>query len=104
MRAWSEYKRGRFFKALTKIMTNNVPQQVTNRYISALINKGKNDTFEIITLQREQALHDGIVVGSYFDVTITKPMPDHASERASGVTAAQAVSRALSKFGVTFRE
>ena len=85
-------------------MSTSIPQQVTDRYVRNLINKGKNNDFEIITLQREQATHDGIVIGEYYDIIIRKPMPDHSSERASGVTASQAVRRALAKFGVTFRE
>jgi hypothetical protein len=80
-----------------------LPQNVTNRYISNLVNRGRNHEFEIVVLQRAQALHDGIVVGTYYDTIILKPMPDQASERASGVTAAQAVRRCLTKFGVTFR-
>lgn len=85
-------------------MSESLPQLVTNRYISNILNRGSNADFEIISIQREQASHDGIVIGQYYDVIIRKPFPDHASERASGVTTAQAVSRALAKFGVSFRE
>jgi hypothetical protein len=84
-------------------MNQNLPQNVTSRYVSNLLNRGRNDTFEMITLTQEKATHDNITVGYYYDVTITKPIPDHTSEQASGVTPSQAISRCLRKFGVSFR-
>ena len=79
------------------------PQQVTPRYVTNLLIKGKNEDFELISLEHQQALHDNIVVGSYYNVTIRQPLPDHSSEIASGVTPHQALERALIKFGVSFR-
>jgi hypothetical protein len=82
---------------------NQNPQALTLRYITNLLIKGKNDEFELITLEHQQSLHDDIVVGSYYNVIVRRPMPDHSSEVASGVTPHQAIHRALVKFGVTFR-
>ena len=87
---------------LTQLM-DQPPQAVTSRYITNLVIRGHNDDFELISLEHQQALHDNIVVGSYYNVTIRKPLPDHSSEIASGVTPHQAIERALAKFGVTFR-
>ena len=79
------------------------PQQVTPRYITNLLVKGKNEDYELISLEHQNAMHDNIIVGSYYNITIRQPLPDHSSEIASGVTPHQAAERALTKFGVTFR-
>lgn len=89
---------------LLPLMNQSLPQSVTARYISHILNRGKNDDFELVELKHEQALHDGIVIGGYYDVILKRPLPDQAHERASGVTPHQAIQRALSKFGVTFRD
>jgi hypothetical protein len=80
-----------------------IPQQVTSRYVTNLLIHGHNDDFELISLEHQQALHDNIVVGSYYNVTVRQPLPDHSSEIASGVTPHQAIERVLAKFGVTYR-
>jgi hypothetical protein len=84
-------------------MNTSLPQQVTARYISNILNHGHNHDFGLRSLTYERATHDGVIIGGYYDCIIEKPMPDHSSERASGVTPHQAVERTLAKFGVTFR-
>jgi hypothetical protein len=79
------------------------PQQVTSRYTTNLLIKGKNEDFEVISLEHQQAVNDDLVVGSYYNICIRQPLPDHSSQIASGVTPHQALERALTKFGVTFR-
>ena len=82
--------------------TTTLPQEVTVRYIGSLIRRGENDDFELINLIRQDATHDGITVGHYYEAIVLRTS-DAASESAAGVTPYQAVQRALSKSGVTFR-
>jgi hypothetical protein len=79
-----------------------LPQEVTIRYIGNLIRHGENDTFELINLIRQNATHDDVVIGHYYEAIVLR-INDAASESAAGVTPYQAVQRALSKSGVTFR-
>jgi hypothetical protein len=81
---------------------NSLPQEVTIRYIGNLIRHGENDTFELINLIRQDATHDDVVIGHYYEAIVLRTS-DAASESAAGVTPYQAVQRALSKSGVTFR-
>jgi hypothetical protein len=83
------------------LLMNSLPQQVTIRYAGNLLRKGSNDAFEITNLTRQQALHDGIIIGFYYDCTIQRRNSN--SQTASGVTPMQAIQRALEKVGVTFR-
>ena len=83
-------------------MNNSLPQQVTVRYVGSLIRRGENDNFELINLRRQDAMHDGIVIGHYYEAVIYRHTGN--SESAAGVTPYQAVQRALSKAGVTFRQ
>jgi hypothetical protein len=83
-------------------MNATVPQQVTIRYIGRLIRKGCTDEFELLNLLRQNATHDDIVIGHYYEAVILR-LNDSSSEAAAGVTPLQAVQRALSKSGVTFR-
>jgi hypothetical protein len=79
-----------------------IPQQVTLRYIGHLIRHGENrDGIELVHLLRREAEHDGIVIGHYYEAVIL--LLKAQSESAAGVTPYQAVQRALSKIGVTFR-
>lgn len=80
---------------------NTLPQQVTIRYIGSLIRRGENDHFELINLRRQDAMHDGITIGHYYEAVINRFTGN--SESAAGVTPYQAVQRALGKAGVTFR-
>jgi hypothetical protein len=82
-------------------MNNSLPQQVTIRYVGSLIRRGENDDFELINLHRQDAMHDGIVIGHYYEAVVNQLTGN--SESAAGVTPYQAVQRALSKAGVTFR-
>jgi hypothetical protein len=83
-------------------MNATVPQQVTIRYIGRLLRRGRNDNFELINLLRQNATHDDIIIGHYYEAIILR-LNDSASETAAGVTPLQAIQRALSKSGVTFR-
>lgn len=83
-------------------MNTTLPQQVTIRYVMNLLRKGSTDDFEVIKLLRQDAIHDGIVIGHYYDATIFRTNSN--TETASGVTPTQAIQRALIKAGVTFRQ
>jgi hypothetical protein len=81
---------------------NTLPQQVTIRYVGSLIRRGENNDFELINLRRQDAMHDGITIGHYYEAVINRL--NASSESAAGVTPYQAVQRALTKCGVTFRQ
>lgn len=83
----------------TKLPKASLPQQVTTRYISNLLRRGKNDIFEITKLIQQDSIYDGITIGSYYLATVQR----QSAETAAGVTPEQAVLRALAKHGVTFR-
>ena len=83
-------------------MNPQLPQQVTIRYVGNLIRRGRTDDFELINLIRLEATHDDILIGHYYEAIVLRPSAA-ASETAAGVTPLQAVQRALSKSGVTFR-
>lgn len=85
---------------------NTTPQAVTERYVTNLINYGRNREFDIASISRQITQKDGIVVGVYFDAILTCPdsgEEGHKTQMASGATISQAVRRALEKHGVTFR-
>jgi len=82
--------------------TTTLPQEVTIRYIGNLIRHGENDAFELINLIRQDATHDDVVIGHYYEAIVYR-RNDAASESAAGVTPYQAVQRALTKSGVKFR-
>ena len=81
-----------------------IPRYVTARYVSNILNKGRNDTFELASLTQQTAHQDGLIIGRYYEAILNRPFPDHSSEKASGVTPRQAVQRTLSKMGVIFKE
>jgi hypothetical protein len=82
-------------------VNSTLPQAATIRYAGNLLRRGSNDNFEIIKILRQDAVHDSITVGHFYDATIQRINSN--SETASGVTPTQAVQRALKKAGVTFR-
>jgi hypothetical protein len=79
------------------------PQQVTVRYTGNLIRKGENSNFRLCSLSWEDVANDGIIVGQYY-VAIVISTNGELLKEASGVTPYQAVERALTKHGVTFRQ
>jgi hypothetical protein len=79
----------------------SLPQHASTRYVSNLLNRGRNDDFNLVSVTQENAIHDGIVVGSYYTICIRHI---EAVLAASGVTPSQAARRCMKKFGVTFRE
>jgi hypothetical protein len=79
----------------------SLPQHASNRYISNLLNRGRNDDFDLVSITRENATHDGIIVGGYYNISVRHI---EATLTASGVTPAQAARRCMKRFGVTFKE
>jgi hypothetical protein len=82
------------------------PQAVTDRYVTNLINYGRNREFDIDSIARRKHEADDVVVGVYFEVSLlhTGGEDKGANRRlACGATISQAVRRALEKHGVTFR-
>ena len=76
-------------------------RQVTRRYASNLLSKGKNSEFTIGNLKRTYTTIDNIVVGYYFFVEIGGA--NYQTKDAAGATPLQAVERCLEKHGVHFR-
>lgn len=77
-----------------------IPQQVTSRYTRNLLVKGTNNEFEIANLKRTYQEVDGITIGHYYIVNIRN---ENFTKEAAGATPEQAVTRCLTKHGVTFR-
>lgn len=78
-----------------------VPQGVSKRYISNLLQYGRNKEFDISYITIQWSKVDGESVGAYFQVGITKSN-GNALKTACGSTISEAVERALIKHGVTF--
>ncbi len=79
------------------------PQQVTERYVRALLVEGKNDRYEIVTVGRQIAAVDNIPVGTYYGVSVAVPSDNFRELLGIGATPVAALRRALEKDGVTFR-
>lgn len=80
------------------------PQAVTERYVSNLINYGRNREFDIkVISQHDYIVHD-THVGVYYSTLITPIInSDGKGQSGVGATISQAVRNALTKHGVTFR-
>jgi hypothetical protein len=80
---------------------SSLPQQVTIRYAGHLLRKGKNNQFTLLKLSQQESIQDDVILGNYYVATVYRRC--HKVETAVGITPYQAVQRALSKHGVTFR-
>lgn len=78
-----------------------LPQGVSKRYISNLLQYGRNREFDLSFISIQWSKVDGINVGAYFQVGITLSN-GNALKTAVGSTISEAVERALVKHGVTF--
>lgn len=80
-----------------------LPQGVSKRYISNLLQYGRNREFDILKITIHDSIEDGYSVGRYFFVRIDiANATDTSAKDAVGGTISQAVERALIKHGVTF--
>lgn len=82
---------------------NTAPQSVTERYITNLINYGRNREFDIVKVTRETTTVDDQQVGVWFSSSVAKGTDLVHDKVGCGATISQAVRRALEKHGVTFR-
>jgi ssDNA-binding replication factor A large subunit len=82
---------------------NTAPQQVTERYVSNLINYGRNREFEIVEINQQAAIAHDEVVGFYYEARTNTANGEVKGVAGRGATISQAVRRALEKHGVTFR-
>lgn len=78
---------------------NNLPQNVTSRYIRNLLVEGKNDDFELDRVVQMPSAP----IGFHYRATIKVPKSDFAEQSAVGATPEQAIHRCLGAHGVTFR-
>lgn len=79
------------------------PQALTERYVTNLVNTGKNKDYTLIGTVRRSFVADEVLCGHYYDVTVANISDESVTQSASGATPTQAVRRALKKLGVTFR-
>lgn len=82
---------------------NNIPQAVTERYVTHLLNRGQNRDFQILHIYKKASWIDQHYVGAYYEATICSHVPDAPGETGTGASPSQALRRALEKHGVTFR-
>lgn len=81
----------------------NPPQEVTTRYLNNLLREGKNDKYEIRLVQQNISHVDNVPVGVYYTLAIVEPSDDFRETIGIGATPIAALTRALTKSGVTFR-
>lgn len=74
----------------------------TRRYVSNLLQKGRNNEFTIIALTRNHSMVEELVVGYYYLVTVSAN-GSRISRDSVGATPLQAVENCLAKHGVKFR-
>lgn len=74
------------------------------RYVSHLLRKGKNDSFQICAVAREVHQIEGTVLGYYYKCLVRyHPEVEGKVHPGYGQTPEAAVRDALTKHGVTFR-
>lgn len=79
------------------------PQNMSSRYVRALLVEGKNDLFELVRVERRINSIDNIPIGIYFIATICSPTNDFTEASCVGATPEAALRRVLAAHGVTFR-
>lgn len=80
----------------------NLPQSVTDRYVSNLLSAGINNEFRIDSIQCLPWVTEEVHCGHYFKATIM-PLDRTDMITSVGPTIHQALRHTLSKAGVTFR-
>jgi hypothetical protein len=86
---------------LLELLKMNPPQQVTSRYARNLMVKGVNHEFHLLQIKRENHWIDGAWIANYYTAELVAS--DGMCNTAAAPTPEQAVTRCLSKYGVTFR-
>ncbi len=79
----------------------NLPQNITDRYINALLRNGSNDNFNLMRVERHPMTVGHDIVGFYFSVCVQLLAPDFPSVECRGATPNEALSRCLIACGVT---
>lgn len=79
-----------------------LPQNITNRYVNALLVEGTNDNFHLMKVERHPMTVGHDIVGSYFSVAIQMLSAGTPSVERRGATPNEALSRCLQACGVTF--
>lgn len=83
-----------------RYLMNPTPQAVTERYVTNLINYGRNREFDIEMITMKENVVESTQVGTYFSARV---LSKTSAEQAVGATLSQAVRNCLIKHGVTFR-
>lgn len=81
---------------------SNLPQSVTDRYVSSLVSAGYNKEFKIDSITCLPFVAEEVHCGHYFRASII-PTAGGELVTSAGPTLHQAVRAALAKAGVTFR-
>lgn len=82
---------------------NNIPQNVSRRYVRNFIADGVNSTFELDhIIQRIAMTPGGLPCGAYFVAGVKCPGEFYEQKEAEGATPEAAVASTLRAFGVTF--
>lgn len=81
----------------------NIPQAVTNRYVSNLLTHGQNNEFMIDSVTRHVSLVEGTPIGYYYKVGIVLVLDQAQQWTSVGPTILGALHNALLTSGVTFR-
>lgn len=85
-----------------KVKQMNLPQSVTDRYVSSLVSAGYNNEFRIDSITCLPFVAEEVHCGHYFRASLM-PKAAHDVVVSAGLTLHQAVRAALAKAGVTFR-
>ena len=80
----------------------NTPQAVSVRYAAGLLKRGWNNEFELINIARNISVVEDICVGNYYEAYVRSNV-ETQQIKGIGLTPMEAVIKALTKLGVTFR-
>lgn len=78
----------------------NPPQNLTDRYVSALLYNGRNNRFDLLKLEQQASIVGQETVGYYYNAVVENL---GVTKEANGPTPMCAVKRALEKHGVNFK-
>ena len=80
----------------------NLPQNITDRYINALLRNGVSNDFRVMSVTVHSSVVGDHHVGFYYKVILQLLGGDCPSYEAYGATPNEALSRTLTQAGVTF--
>lgn len=81
---------------------NDLPQNVTSRYLTNLLHEGRNADFDILLIEQKENIVEEQSCGYYYKAAVWC-LSKQETVHVVGASPVVALRRALEKFGVTFK-